>query len=476
MTAETTAKETDSQDFLSPENKIYSHLLKHQKKYFVSLIILIFFFSAWSNFLVGKPVLGGGESYHLLNLIEKGEYTYNPLVLLLAVIPQNLILIIPLLLSLLSLGLLSKLCEKMELPKNISFFFILFLIMSPTFIYSFITLSSYSLFLSLTLLGFLLIMNKNKTLRLFSLIPFISASFFDTSSAIFLLSLQLIYFWENKEKKEQLPVIVVAMTVGVMLLNKLFLKTPLFNGPYHLQRYFPDLISDFGGLNGIGFFTVLVAITGLFVTWKKKNFYYAYLLLLIVIPGYLFNTEIVFILSLILLFFAAVGFVKLFENKWVLTSLKGFTLIILLLGMIFSMLTFLDRVNELSPSPSDQKVLSWIRENTPENTVVLSAPENSYYVKYFSKRDPLFYLNDPDAEEKTETVQLIFSAPYIQDLFPLLEKNKVSFVYITPQMREELPKEQGFLFLLKNERFKLIYSHEGSEVWEFKKESAENAG
>jgi hypothetical protein len=38
-------------------------------------------------------------------------------------------------------------------------------------------------------------------------------------------------------------------------------------------------------------------------------------------------------------------------------------------------------------------------------------------------------------------------------------------------MKKNLPKaeDQGLLFLLRNERFKLVHSSENSEVWLFKK-------
>ena len=40
-------------------------------------------------------------------------------------------------------------------------------------------------------------------------------------------------------------------------------------------------------------------------------------------------------------------------------------------------------------------------------------------------------------------------------------------------MKEQLSEEIGLLFLLKNERFKIVHSHEDTEVWVFVPSAAE---
>ncbi|MEK6905947.1 MAG: hypothetical protein AABX24_06100, partial [Nanoarchaeota archaeon] len=114
----------------------------------------------------------------------------------------------------------------------------------------------------------------------------------------------------------------------------------------------------------------------------------------------------------------------------------------------------------------DQKTLEWIQRNTPEEAVILSAPENSYYISYFAQRKPLFALHR-DYQQQYNISQHIFNAYYINELFPLLEPNNVSIIYISDKMKHTLPKEQEFLFLLQNERFKMLYFTEDTEVWSF---------
>ena len=170
---------------------------------------------------------------------------------------------------------------------------------------------------------------------------------------------------------------------------------------------------------------------------------------------------------------AAVGFATLLEQNWKLSFLRNAVLLLLLLGISFSAVAYLGRLSEYPPTPIDQDALEWIRQNTDQEAVVLSAPENSYYISHFAKRKPVFALH-LDYLDNYQLSQEIFTAFYIDQLFPLLEKNKVSIIYVSEEMKQSLPQEQEFLFLLQNERFKLLYSAGNAEVWSF--ESSHSTG
>lgn len=452
-------------------NNFISHLVKHQKKYLLAIFTIISIVPFLANIIRNRPVLMKGESYYFLQKLDLTLF-----------VPQSLSVIIAYLIGIATILLLFKLAEKMKLADNFTFFFVLFLILSPTFIFSYVTLSFYSWFLLLALVGFLLLHSRKEKLRYLSIIPFALAMLIDSYSSILLLALQLMYFsTKAKEKKEaheknffqdKLLYFVPGTTLLLLVLNRFILKIPFFIGPFHVGQGMIDFISDLGGLSGISFFIFIMALFGLAVTWKKKNFYFAYLLLPLMIPAYAFNTNTIFFLSLLMVFFAATGFVRLFERSWTLTALKKITFFILILGILFSSLTYIDRIQDYQPSLADKEALSWLKSNTLEEVIVASAPENSYYIRHFAEREP-FYNPNIDSREKKELNEKIFSSTYIQDLFPILENNSISIIYLSKDMKDELPKDQGLLFLLKNERFKLIYSSEESEAWLFKKEVKE---
>ena len=345
------------------------------------------------------------------------------------------------------------------------FFTALFFILTPAFIFTSVTLSSYSLFLLLNLLAVNLLLLETKK-KYFSLLPFILASWIDTFSALLLLVSLAVYFFVFKKSKERFPLVLGGSMAAVMMLNALVLKSPFFLGPFTIQHKAADMISDLGSYSGVGVFVMLLAIVGIVTCWQKKNILLMLPALAIFIAAYLFNTYTLFFLSLLIIVLAAAGFVDLVEQNWKLPFLRNAVLLLLLLGISFSSVSYLDRLSEYSPTATDQKTLEWIQRNTPEDAVILSAPENSYYISYFAQRKPVFSLHQ-HYQQDYQLANDIFTAFYIDELFPLLEQNKVSIIYVSEEMKQALPPGQEFLFLLQNERFKLLYFTEEAEVWSF---------
>jgi len=445
----------------------FNFLIKHQKIFLTLLILVTLLIPPLINSFQDKPLIMGGESYaHLSEAqqLETKQFFNNPLPFLLSLLPIQIYSFLPLVLALLTIFFAFQLSKTSKISPQLLLIFFTFLILTPAFIYTYLTLSAYSLFLFFLACGLYLLSKKQKT-KYLSTIPFVLAACFDLIST-FLLGMILIILYLKTKKNPQLSLWLIIPTLFILILKRLLLKTPLVYGPFHLQQHLPDLISDFGG-SGIGFFLLLLAIVGLTVTWKRKNFSLAYLFLPLLVITYLYSTQVILYLAILTTIFATVGFIKLLERDWILTTLKRFTLLIIILGLLFSTLAFLNRISTQSPTSSEQEVLSWIHHNTPPEAVVFSSPENSYYISYFAQREPFYKLHTQNKWKKEQTKQ-IFAAAYIQDLFPLLEKNKISLLYLTPQMKTQLGEEQGLLFLLKNERFKLFYSSEGTEVWVFK--------
>src|SRR3989344_6599029 len=130
----------------SPKRNYYfNHLLRYQKIYFCLLLIILFAVPLSSNYRQEKPLLMGGESYYYLSSAQQ-ELPYHPLTLLFRVIPDSLAYLIPPLLSLGIILLLYPLARKIGLSEEKIFFIVLFYILTPTYIFTSVTLSSYSLF------------------------------------------------------------------------------------------------------------------------------------------------------------------------------------------------------------------------------------------------------------------------------------------------------------------------------------------
>lgn len=443
-----------SQDLIK-NNKIFQTLIQKQEIVLLLLLIVILLVPLASNFFHQKPLLMGSESYyHLL---------YEPLSFLLSRIPFSFLFTVPLVLGLVSLLLLFLLARRFNLPPNYSFFFLLFLIFTPAFMYSFSTISAYSFFFFLVLAGFVLLTTQNN-IKYLSVIPFIFATFIDIVSAGLLLLLQLLYLWHHKKEKH------LTVSLGVTLLSLLyalfFRKIPLALGPFHAEHVALDLVSDLGGLSGIGFILLLLTLIGVGILWRKKEFRVVYLLLFSTILMYLYSTETVLFLATTVVFLAVCGLIALFEQSWNLPTLKRFTFLLILLSVLFSALTYLNRIADLPPAAGDTQALLWMKENTPAEAVVFSAVENGYFIPYFAQREPFQEFHNQAAT--TGLAGTIMNSTYITTTFPLLEKHNIAYFYITPAMKKQFSADQGLLFLFSNERFKLVYSSQGYEVWEFR--------
>ena len=439
----------------------FTHILKFQKTYLLLLLLITISFPLISNLYDDGPSIKGSESYYHLSL-SKDNINVNPLSLLVKVIPFDLVRFLPIILIIGLFFLFHYLSEIIDLSKKFTFFFSMLMILSAGFIYSSIILSSYLLFILLVTIGFILLVKNHKII---SIIPLILASLFDVFSSIILLTLLTIFLLQNKKKERTFPLILIALVFITTMIGFFFLAEPLTIGPFHQQSLTSDLISDFGGLSGISFFTLFLTIGGLGLTWKKKRLSPLYSLVPIVIFGYLANTNTIFYLTLACCFFAAIALVSLYEREWSIQNLKKFTFLLVILGILFSTFTFVERTFDLPPTLEDQEVLEKIKIDTTNKDVILSSADNTFFIKYFAQRKSF-----PNYQNNAEITSDLFEISYINELFPILDENNVTYLFINEKMKQDLPEGQGILFLIKNERFKWSHSSKETEAWVFKRD------
>lgn len=441
-----------------------SHILRYQKVYLPLTMIILVIIPFIISYNTQNLLLRGGESYYFIS--QQG--TWTPLHSLVQFFPTAYLAIIPLLLTVGSAIFFYRSCTQLQLSAKHTFFFLLFLVLSPTFIFTFTTLSQYSLIIFLFLLGLTLSTAKRYTWHVLSIIPFALICFFDIYTTLLLFMFQAIFIFRKKilEKDQILSAITLAITVILLAVTAFYLHLPWTTGPFHITQTAADLVADFGGLSGMSLFLIILGIIGLTIAWQKKRDIFLYLFITLTLVAYLLDSSTIFPLTIVVAYLASTGFVKLATKKWTLISLKKFVLLLLILGMLFTTITYIERLPEYQPSVEQQEALYWIENNTPSDAVVFSDPDNSYYISTFAHRQVL-----AAPHQDISLAQEITNTTYIRQLFPLLSENSISYLYITPTMRQNLPKNQGFLFLLKNENFKLVYKHNNYEVWAFSREN-----
>ncbi|MBR9683471.1 hypothetical protein GOV03_02935 [Candidatus Woesearchaeota archaeon] len=272
-----------------------------------------------------------------------------------------------------------------------------------------------------------------------------------------------IYFYLKKDHLVKiLTILILIFTFINIFLNKTFLL-----GPYRAQNIFIDLFSDLGGLFGFSMFIILLAITGLLITWKRKKFFLAYIVLPILLAFSIYQTSLLIYLNFFVIFLASFGFIHFLNKKWKIEIIKNIFLFLLILGILFSTLTSLIHLSELPPTSTLERNFVKINEKVAPNQTIFSHPQDSYLIEYFAKRPAFIHYHDTDFKIKKDLTDQIFESTYIKETFPLLEQTNISYIYLPPETKADLPPDRGLLFLLQNERFKRIYKRNDIELWKF---------
>jgi len=394
-------------------------------------------------------------------------------------------IILPIILGMLSIILFYLIIYLRFNDKKLAIISSIILLLSPSVIYSFSYIKEFTFPTFITLLAiYLLLRNK---LKFLAYILLISTPLFGIEHAV--IALLLLFVMHNK--KEKLNAIIPASLIIISLL--------LVYLPILLKHGFPEIpgfeqhnplfsiFSDLGSKFGISLFIIFLAFFGLKEIWKEKYAYgkfylalIAILILLIIQPKFVIYATFIFA-SL-----AAIGIIALIKANWESKIIKELTILILVLGLLFSTISFLNNYKSLNPTPAEISSLEFLNKETEKDSVVLSHYTNGVWINSIALRknimdDEFFYA--PDINSRYSDMQEIFNSRNLNRISSLLEKYKVSYIYLTPEMKQGLAwqsEEEGLLFVLKfsQDSFTKIYSQDGIEIWKVLKpgEKGENKG
>lgn len=149
--------------------KLYHHFLKYQQIYLLLLLFIILGLPLLLNQIQDKPFLMGAESYYHLQSAQEVNAN-NFYYLGLHYLENNFynfgFVLIPIFLAFASLIIFFQIAKKIKLSQKFTFFLSLFIIISPSFIFTHLTLSASSLFLFLILSASYLLLQKKSTIPL----------------------------------------------------------------------------------------------------------------------------------------------------------------------------------------------------------------------------------------------------------------------------------------------------------------------
>jgi hypothetical protein len=380
------------------------------------------------------------------------------------------LIVFPILMGLFSIIALYLLLERLQVDKKILVLTISLLIASPVFVFTFSTLNAYAFIATFLLWGLYFYSRDELWGLITSLVLFVLVSFFSRFSIILLLAFLLSYsLITSKKQKWFLVVLFTLLLVGFKFVPQMFFEFDTIQETNALV----DFVSDFGGVVGFSIFALVLGTIGLFTSWaQKKQKYPLYLLLLILIYMAIdvnksFNIYLLFLVS----YLAAIGLLRILKIKWHFTVLRDLTLIIIMCGLIFSTVSYYDRLAQNDYS-DEVAVLNWLSTNTREDSSVLSHYQNGFLIQTLGKRravlDPLSAYNI-GFDQTNDEMNQIFDSRNLRDTKALLKKYKVDYIFINEQMRHGGvwdEDDQGLLFLLQNnETFKKVHSVSGVNLY-----------
>jgi asparagine N-glycosylation enzyme membrane subunit Stt3 len=412
-------------------------------------------------------------------------YTYNPYHLILAaagyIIGIELATkIIPLIFGLLSMTLFYMIMENLRLKEKKRFFICLILALSPIFIYTFSTSSQFAIILFLNLLGFYFFIKKQKIFTYLSILVFASIPFFNFFNALVTLILLFTYTIVKGVNRNKFYFVSAGIILKTLIYHLyIFYRFGLPQTPSFISHnIIQNLVSDLGAKTGFSFFAILLAAVGLVTTWKKRReFYYIYVLALVLIISSIYFQDLANIyLNFVIVIMAGYGLFFLIDRKWDTKIVKNASLLLIICGIVFSMVSFMIRFSSMPPYSEEIESLEWLNQNSNENDRVLSYYSNGFWIEYFAKRPVLLdsyfdYIND--LEQKYADSEVMLHSRSLKITKELLDKNNIRYVWINKAMKQGLVwsrEDEGLLFLFKDkETFKKIYTNDEAEIWEYLK-------
>ncbi len=402
------------------------------------LVVITVWILTWPH--LRRPeslLLSGKESYYYLQkgtiaviLSFLNHYTNVDTILLAKAIP--------IVLGILSILLFYGILRKAKFNYGIILLSTLILISSPSFIYLFGTLNTYSFTSLLFLLALYLFLEKKEIfgIMMLYLIPFFGP-------VPTLLGLLLLLIYSLKIKRFRLFLVMLPSLAMIY-----FLPTsipPVYNN---------IIISDFGGSYGLGLFIALLSLFGLKYLWEKKYRYTPiYLVILSLCFFSIFEVRTLAYLNFLLAWLAALGLIDISKKEWKSALIKQLSMLIMIYGLIFSGLSY---INFLSQDLPNQDVLDMIEHlKTIPDGRVFSHASREPWIEYSGK--------------KFVTDENLFYTTNIDKSLAIIESKKIKYLWIDEEMKTKIwgDEEKGLLFLLEySKNFKKNKINDYITLWE----------
>ena len=424
-----------------------------------------------------QPLSVGPEIYEYFTLFNVSTSLFPFL--------MNGIPILVMVMGVVTIFLFGSILRKMGVNKNIRFFALLFFAFSPIYVYVFTSLNTMGCVLFFTLLAFHLLFEKlpskkNNKYYLYLFGPyfcFFIIAFLDNIAALLLIIFLLVYWKKGHYKSIHADRIKKCIGVGFTFFAS-FLVFRIFRSGYEfIDTLFVSegllksaakshlLLTDFGALFGFSLFFLILCFLGILILWsqRKQYFWQGFIMLLFLLPYLYFNIQYVVLVMIFLIMLAAFAFNYLFHVPWKLAIIRDFCLLLLFLGCLFTITSFVFRAGLLEPQMAllDAAELLEVKYYQDVGSTLLTHPSYHPYLRTFTQFNVV---------EDEFSSNRMFHSRRLDTLLPLLEYHNIQYILITEEMRSGLVWEDTvqLLFLLEHsENFKKKFENCELEIWEY---------
>jgi len=466
--------------------RLINNFLKNENNllfYTVVLSLVLFSIIPSLRILFHDSIMVGDISYYHIRIADYlrsnqipdkdpltgSPYTLNPYHLLLA--KTSLLfglywssILIPFFLGMSSSILLYLILKKLGINKFTRFLIITIFIFSPLSLYTFSTSNAYALPLTLFMAGFYFFIQEKKHYMPLSVIFFSSLSFFDFEIILFssLIIISYLFYKRDFVLKSVLSLLFIIIIAAI---NKKFEISQLNISSLSLT----NIVSDLGAYYGFGVFNIFLAFIGLYIVWRMKKYILPYLLLLFIVVLSLYFNPLVLYLNLIFAILSGYSLTAFVVLNWRLQPIKFLTILIIACGLLFSAVSYLNRISNELPDKDIVKAMEWLKDNSQDNKIVFSSGKNTDWINTIANRQTVI-IHQNKNRSLIEQANELFQSRNLEKTKGIMKGCNISYILITKEMRNGgvwVKEDQGLLFLFRNKReFRQVYYNQGAEIWD----------
>ena len=177
----------------------------------------------------------------------------------------------------------------------------------------------------------------------------------------------------------------------------------------------------------------------------------------------------IFFMNFFISILAAYALMALARKGWESKTLKNFTMLVMVCGLIFSSVSFMNRHITEEPSKGIVQAMEIFKEN--DEGVAFSHYTRGYWLEYAGKKTVMDenFAFAQNVNERWQDSENLFKTRSLDEAMEVIDKYNIRYIWIDNELRDEIwsRKEEGLQFLLEySKNFKKVYSTDQVEIWE----------